>query len=58
VKPTDDFFALGGNSLAATRLMRLLRERFEVKLPLRSLFDAASPRAFAARLQPQGGAAQ
>ncbi len=35
----DDFFDLGGNSLLATRLIFLLQEQFEVKIPLARLFE-------------------
>jgi len=34
----NDFFALGGNSLLATRLIFQAREQFGVQLPLRQLF--------------------
>ncbi len=35
----DDFFARGGDSLAAVRLLARLRERFPVRLALREIFD-------------------
>jgi acyl-CoA synthetase (AMP-forming)/AMP-acid ligase II/acyl carrier protein len=35
---TDNFFALGGHSLTATRLMAEVRVRYGVDLPLRALF--------------------
>ena len=36
----DNFFELGGNSLVALRTINMLRDRFQVDLPLRSLFEA------------------
>lgn len=35
----DDFFSLGGNSLAAARLMINIQREFSIKLPLSSLFE-------------------
>ncbi len=35
-----DFFALGGNSLLATRLINLLKERVGVELPVEAVFAA------------------
>ena len=44
VSAEDDFFALGGHSLVATRVLSRLRETFRIDLPMRSLFQApASP---------------
>ncbi|MEM7352526.1 MAG: SDR family NAD(P)-dependent oxidoreductase, partial [Acidobacteriota bacterium] len=38
----DSFFDLGGDSLLATRLIGLIRERFDIHLPLRAIFEAPS----------------
>src|SRR6185436_19242119 len=36
----DDFFALGGHSLTATRVVSRIREAFGFEIPLRALFEA------------------
>lgn len=36
----DDFFDLGGHSLIAVRLFRMVREAFSVDLPISALFEA------------------
>lgn len=40
VTRTDDFFALGGNSLSATQVIVRLRQDFDLALPVRALFDS------------------
>ncbi|HEX6037720.1 amino acid adenylation domain-containing protein, partial [Longimicrobium sp.] len=47
----DDFFALGGHSLIATRLISRVREAFRVEVPLRALFAAPTPAALAERVE-------
>ncbi|MGH3940477.1 MAG: amino acid adenylation domain-containing protein, partial [Pseudonocardiaceae bacterium] len=52
------FFALGGDSLLATRLLELMRQRLGVVLTLRQLFAAPTVAQLAAVLDTQPGAAQ
>jgi hypothetical protein len=46
----DDFFHLGGHSLAATRAVSQLREILGIDVPLRSLFEHATPAALAGNI--------
>ena len=52
----DDFFALGGNSLGAARLLGALRTEFGIELPMRAVFDAPTPTLLAAQLRAHGQA--
>ncbi|MDV8070277.1 non-ribosomal peptide synthase/polyketide synthase, partial [Rhodococcus sp. IEGM 1366] len=51
----DDFFALGGNSLIATRVMSRLGQALETKIPVRVLFDASTVEELAARIETYVG---
>jgi len=55
--PADDFFALGGPSLLAVRLLARLREATGITLPLASLFRHATVSGLAGALRAGGGRA-
>jgi amino acid adenylation domain-containing protein len=50
----DDFFSLGGTSLAAAHLMVRVREEFGVELPLTALLEAGTIERLAARVASAG----
>lgn len=53
IGPEEDFFDLGGRSLAATRLMMQLRTATGLDLPLRLLYESSTIRGLAAAVDTQ-----
>ncbi len=51
----DSFFALGGHSLAAGRVLARVRDRLAVDLPLSVIFDTPTVAALAAAVETAGG---
>lgn len=54
----DNFFESGGHSLLAMQLVRRIRDRFGVELPLQSLFQRPQLRDLAARIDDLGSTAR
>ncbi len=53
--PHEDFFARGGQSLSAVRAVGLIREVFQLDVPVAALFQSPTPALFAARLEELAG---
>ena len=53
----DDFFDLGGNSIAAIRLIPLISQQFSVEPDVTVVFDHPTPRTLAEALLELGAAA-
>jgi acyl transferase domain-containing protein/acyl carrier protein len=47
----DNFFELGGHSLLAAQMLSRIRERFRINLPLKTIFEAATPAEIADRIR-------
>jgi len=47
----DNFFSCGGHSLRALRLLQLIERQFGVRLPVRDLFEEATVRSLARRVE-------
>ncbi|WIN00199.1 amino acid adenylation domain-containing protein [Actinoplanes oblitus] len=58
VAPTDDFFALGGHSMLAIRLVNRIRSAFGAEIGLRDVFRAPTPGALDRLIGARGGAAR
>ncbi|AOW91887.1 hypothetical protein BFN03_02045 [Rhodococcus sp. WMMA185] len=51
----DDFFALGGNSLIATRVIARLGAALDARVPMRVIFEASTVEALALRVERHAG---
>jgi hypothetical protein len=50
ILPDDEFFALGGHSIAAAQLFALIQRELGYSAPLATLYDASTPRLLASAL--------
>ena len=50
VRPDDDFYQLGGNSLLATQVVSRLRRAFDIELSVRALFEESTADGLAAHI--------
>jgi thioesterase domain-containing protein len=57
VGPDDDFFALGGHSIAAAQLFAMIQRELGCSAPLATLYDASTPRMLA-RVLSRGSKAE
>jgi amino acid adenylation domain-containing protein len=53
VLPSDDFFALGGHSLQVVELLARIEQRTGLRVPIRTILVASTPRDLAARIALQ-----
>lgn len=56
LRPTDDFFEAGGDSLLATRIVAAARKQIDAELSLNAIFTASTVRELAATLRRKEGA--
>jgi amino acid adenylation domain-containing protein/FkbM family methyltransferase len=56
VSVRDNFFDLGGHSLLATQVISRVRDAFKIEVSLRSIFEAKTIAALAARIEQSGAA--
>jgi len=53
---TDDFFAVGGHSILAARVITTLNKTLNVQLPMRTIFEAPTPAQLTTHITPMTGA--
>lgn len=50
IDPDDDFFGLGGTSMAAAQMFEVIERDLNIKLPLSILFESPTPRMLASKI--------